>query len=280
MINSQNHGDVTQFIMGRLIDGKPIYTMACYYLDGLLIDTGPYHVADEIEEAFADYPVDVIVNTHHHEDHIGNNIIFQQKFAVNNTFAHHLAVPLIENPHLWTDRLRAYQHIAWGDPPASKAHPIGKTIKTNQFEFNIIHTPGHSPDHICLLEPEQGWLFAGDIFVREQVPTLRSDENVVETLASLSKLLQYDFSILFCSSGLIVTDAKEAIKRKIAYWEDLFAKVKELYKENNNPDEIRERLLGRETSLYGPSEGDFGKINLIKSFISGIEADEVNSKDN
>jgi glyoxylase-like metal-dependent hydrolase (beta-lactamase superfamily II) len=82
MINAQRYGDVTQFIMGRLIDGQPVYTMASYYIDGLLIDTGPVHVADEIEAAFADFPIEQIVNTHHHEDHIGNNIVFQQKRGI------------------------------------------------------------------------------------------------------------------------------------------------------------------------------------------------------
>ncbi|MDD3894762.1 MAG: MBL fold metallo-hydrolase [Syntrophomonadaceae bacterium] len=260
--------------MGRLIDGKPVYTMACYYIDGLLIDTGPFHVADEIEAAFTDIPVDLIVNTHHHEDHIGNNIIFQEKLGVKKTFAHRLAVPLIENPFLWTGRMRFYQNYAWGEPPASQVLPLEATIKTNQYEFNIIHTPGHSLDHICLLEPRQGWLFAGDIFVREKVPTLRSDEDATEMLSSLHKLLQYEFTTLFCSSGSIVTDAREAVKRKISYWEDLYVKVKELYLKGSDPDEIRERLLGRETALYEPTQGDFGKINLVMSLINGLKAEK------
>lgn len=65
-------------------------------------------------------------------------------------------------------------------------------------------------------------------------------------------------------------DAQEAIKRKIAYWEGLLEQVKGLYYKNYSPDEIREKLLGNETILYGPSEGDFGKINLIMSFIDAI----------
>jgi glyoxylase-like metal-dependent hydrolase (beta-lactamase superfamily II) len=179
-------------------------------------------------------------------------------------------MPLIENPALWTGRLRYYQHFAWGDPPPSKVLPLEAVLKTRRYTFQIIHTPGHSPDHICLLEPEQGWLFAGDVFVREKVPTLRSDENIKEMLASLHKLLQYEFSTLYCSSGTVVSNAKAALKRKIAYWEELGEKIIKLYKEGIEPEEIRERLLGKETVLYGPSEGDFGKINLVNSFIQSI----------
>ena len=270
MINIQNYGEITQFIMGRLMGGQLVYSMACYYVDGLLIDTGPVHVADEIENAFAGYPVNIIVNTHHHEDHIGNNIVFQQKLGVKKTFAHHLAVPLIKNPTLWIDRLRSYQHLAWGEPPASQVLPLGDMIKTSQHEFKIIHTPGHSHDHICLFEPQQGWLFAGDVFVREKVPTLRSDEDVSIMLTSLHKLLEYEFSTLFCSSGMVVTDARDAVRRKILYWEELREKVRELYELGIEADEIRAGLLGRETVLYEPTEGDFGKINLVMSFIEGF----------
>ena len=28
---------------------------------------------------------------------------------------------------------------------------------------NVLHTPGHSPGHMCFFEKERGWLFAGDL---------------------------------------------------------------------------------------------------------------------
>ena len=42
MIKTQAYGPVTQFIMGREYEGQIIYSMACYYIDGLLIDSGPF----------------------------------------------------------------------------------------------------------------------------------------------------------------------------------------------------------------------------------------------
>ena len=38
----------------------------------------------------------------------------------------------------------------------------GETITVGQFTFQVIHTPGHSPDSICLFEQNLGWLFSGD----------------------------------------------------------------------------------------------------------------------
>ncbi|MBO8158394.1 MBL fold metallo-hydrolase [Thermosyntropha sp.] len=272
MIKKTWYGPVLQLEMARLFEGKPVYTMACYYVDGLLIDTGPVHVSDEIEEAFKDLPVNIIVNTHHHEDHIGNNIVFQQKRGVEKILAHYKAVERIQRPETWIQRLRAYQHIAWGSPPPSKAQVIGETVETANYQFKVIHTPGHSDDHICLLEPKKGWLFSGDIFIREELKTLRSDENFHEILASLYKLYQYEFSTIFCGSGkIIMKDAKKALKQKIEYFERIKEEIFALYDKDKDIEEITRQVLGEESVLYGPTEGDFGKINLVKSVLTGSE---------
>lgn len=63
-------------------------------------------------------------------------------------------------------------------------------------------------------------------------------------------------------------NARQAIEAKILYWEDLKTQVLDLYHQGVSPEQIREQLLGEETSLYGPTEGDFGKINLIGSFLA------------
>ena len=41
-------------------------------------------------------------------------------------------------------------------PGPSRGQPIGEWVETDRYRFQVIHTPGHSPDHICLFEPEQG----------------------------------------------------------------------------------------------------------------------------
>lgn len=268
MIEARVFGEVVQFIMGRLMGEKPVFTMACYYVDGLLIDTGPFHVAEEIEEAFVHYPVQTIVNTHHHEDHISNNVVFQERLGVGPALAHELAVPRIVDPGPWASRLIAYQHLVWGAPPPSKAVKIGPKVETDKYSLDVIYTPGHSDDHIVLLEPTQGWLFAGDLFITEKLVTVRNNEKVNEILVSLHKLLDYQFETLFCSSGQVLENAREAIIAKIEYWETLREQVYRLHREGLEPEIIRERLLGRETSLCEPTEGVFSKINLIKSFLS------------
>ncbi|MEW6107182.1 MAG: MBL fold metallo-hydrolase, partial [Bacillota bacterium] len=161
--------------------------------------------------------------------------------------------------------LRAGRHFAWGVPPASAAAPIPDRLFTGRYQFAVIHTPGHSDDHMCLLEPNEGWLFSGDLFLSEQAQVLRSDQDAGQILTSSRRLLDYDIKVIFCSSGRIAKDGKRALAAKIESWKNLAAEACQLNRQGRQPEEIREMLLGQESSLYGHSEGDCGKIHLINS---------------
>lgn len=265
MIVKEEFGRVSQFRMARLLNGQALYTMAIYWVDGLLIDTGPFHVAPEIEDAFTGFKIDKIVNTHHHEDHIGNNIIFEKKGIP--IFAHPLALPLIKNPSTWIALLHDYQLLVWGEPPASNPIQLGNCINTGNYSFRVLHTPGHSSDHICLLEEEKGWLFAGDLFLSERVKMLRSDENVLELVNSIKNLLDFDFETIFCSSGAVFTNGHFRMQQKLQYWEQLKEDIDRLYHEGLEENLIRDRLLGSENAMSELTGGDFSKLNLVRSFL-------------
>lgn len=265
MIVREDFGKVSQFRMARVIDGQALYTMAVYYVDGLLIDTGPVHVAAEIGKALSNIKIDKIVNTHYHEDHIGNNIIFQNQGIP--IFAHPLAVPLISNPSSWSARLHDYQKFVWGEPPASTVMEIPNNINTKNCIFRVIHTPGHSPDHICLLEEDKGWLLAGDLFLGEKVKMLRSDENVLELLDSLRHLLTFDFETIFCSSGAVFSNGHTRMQQKLEYWLHLREEIHRLSREGIEDTLIRDQLLGPENMMVELTSGDFSRLNLIRSFL-------------
>lgn len=265
MIIREDFGKVAQFRMARVLDGQALYTMAVYYIDGLLIDTGPFHVAPEIENAFAAVNVKTIVNTHHHEDHIGNNIIFQQKGIP--IFAHPLAIPFISNPSSWSNLLHDYQKLVWGEPPASTALAIGDYINTRSYSFRVIHAPGHSPDHICLLEEDKGWLFAGDLFLSEKVKMLRSDENVLVLIESIQELLNFNFETIFCSSGAVFNNGYNRMQQKLEYWQQLGEEITKLSRKGLDDTSIRDELLGSENMMVELTGGDFSRLNLVRSFL-------------
>lgn len=271
MIKRSQMGPVIKFLMGRMVDGRLIRAMACYYIDGLLIDTGTVHVANELEDAFSDLPIHTLVNTHHHEDHIGNNSWFQKNRKLGPALAHSLAVPIIEKSSPPRTPLPDYRIKTWGDPPASHASIISEEVISENYRFTVLETPGHTLDHISLLEPQQGWLFAGDLYFAERVTEIHIDEDPNIMLNSLLKLLRYDFEVLFCSSGKVLhKNARQSIVDKIAFWEEERSKVRHLFKQGWKPEEIRDKLYGPESPLFEHCNRELGKIHLVKAFIKGI----------
>jgi hydroxyacylglutathione hydrolase len=78
MLQEKRAGAVTQIMMGREIDGAVYYWTAAYLVDDLLIDTGCFYTAPELMAYLQDQEISQVVNTHHHEDHIGGNALLQK----------------------------------------------------------------------------------------------------------------------------------------------------------------------------------------------------------
>ncbi len=82
MIEVDHLGEVTRVKMGREYQGRVLYWTAAYLVDGLLIDTGCPHTAEELTRFLEGQHLDLAVNTHHHEDHVGANHQLQQRFEI------------------------------------------------------------------------------------------------------------------------------------------------------------------------------------------------------
>jgi glyoxylase-like metal-dependent hydrolase (beta-lactamase superfamily II) len=54
--------------------------------------------------------------------------------------------------------------------------------------FEVILTPGHDRDHICLFEREQGWLFTGDAYVGTRPQDCRPIEDQRQILEDLKTM--------------------------------------------------------------------------------------------
>ena len=42
----------------------------------------------------------------------------------------------------------------------------GERIRLGNRELVVIHTPGHSPGHVCFYEPERKYLYSGDLIYK------------------------------------------------------------------------------------------------------------------
>src|SRR5699024_4786162 len=90
-------------------------------------------------------PISAILVTHKHPDHTGGAAALSARTGAP---VHGDATPLA-GPH---------------DPDFMLDAPLahGAVIAAGAMQLEAVHTPGHTPDHLCFLLREQGLLFAGD----------------------------------------------------------------------------------------------------------------------
>lgn len=265
MIRVREWGEVTGFLMGRSMGPYVPYTVHAFLVGNTLIDTGAVHAREDFMHALAGRPVGAVINTHHHEDHIGNNTPVRQLFGAK-VYAPEEALPFIADPYKLG--LRFYQRVVWGCPDPSEASPLGASIELPGHVFQVIHTPGHSPDHVCLLEPDKGWLFTGDLFCGRTVRYLRRDEDFELILSSLKKLCTFDFSTIFCGLKGRVENGREALEAKIEFMEELKVRVMDLHRAGCSRREIRKRVLGREGAMYYLTATHFSKQHMVDSILN------------
>jgi len=156
MIEIADFEEVTRIRMSREVDGKPVYWVAAYLVDGLLVDTGCAHTADELVAALEGRRLDLVVNTHFHEGHVGADRAIMERFGVP-VLAHRDSVPRIG----LAPELNPYQEYVWGYPQPASVSTLGAQVDTAAYHFEVIETPGHSAGHVALFERAKGDFVAG-----------------------------------------------------------------------------------------------------------------------
>jgi len=267
MFQVKQNGPVTVFRMGRHVAKTILYPVHAFLVDETLIDSGARHVQESFSAEMKKRRIATLINTHHHEDHIGNNRLLRDRFSVTIS-AHPKALPYLENPMKL--KLHPYQRWIWGRPEPSKGDPVGPSLDTGHFRLDVVPTPGHCADHICLHEVSQGWLFTGDLFCGRGFKYLRADEDYSAILDSLRRLSALEFDTLFCSLLGVVKNGKAALRRKIEVMEELKARTLKLYRQGRSPRNIRQNLLGREGGMRWVTGGHYAKQNTIDSILSDV----------
>ena len=262
MLATTEYGQVTQIKLCRYPDFNPGGTVSAYLVDSLLIDSGPAHTAEELTEFLKGKGVKTVVNTHYHEDHIAANAMLKERYGVE-LLAHTLAVNKINQPA----KLYPYQEEVWGYPVPSQVKEIGDSVTTENFRFEVIPTPGHDRDHICLFERKNGWLFTGDLFVGTRPNVVRPMDDVWQIIADLKKVKDLKPQILFPAPGKVRTEPVPVLEQAIRYLEDLGQKVMELHDKGLSPAEIMKQIFGNEPPLAEFTQQQFSSLNLVKSLL-------------
>ena len=125
----------------NLSAGVDAFTSNAFLVPGerpVLVDTGAnYDVVAAIREHVDD--LDAVVVTHPHPDHVGNLAAVKDAFGVD----------------------------AWGFDADAEGidHELadGDRVTFGDHEYEVLHTPGHEPHHLCFYSADAGVLFSADL---------------------------------------------------------------------------------------------------------------------
>jgi len=275
VIEASQYEDVLQIKMGHEVEGRVLYWVAAYLVDGLLVDTGCRHTAEELADFLEGKKLSMAVNTHYHEDHVGANTTLQERFGIP-IYASSESVPLINQ----VPKLYPYQEMVWGYPEPSEVESLAGSVKTERYCFDVIETPGHCRGHVALVEREKGWCFTGDMFISRKPAVARREEDMAVATRSMARLMALDTErlVLFTALGSVVGDGRAALKACVEYLQDLARKAKELRGQGLSTADITERLLGGESFFASVTDGEFSRENLVRAVLKADDESQETAK--
>lgn len=268
MLIATTYGEVTRFDLARNIVGRGRYWTTAYLIDDLLIDSGCAYTASELAAALEEIRLSTLVNTHTHEDHIGANGRLQREKPALRILAHSKGLPILERPRE-LQPLQPYQRLFWGWPEPCCAESIEEYgwVETAQYRFQVIYTPGHSQDHLCLYEPDAQWLFSGDLFVGGSDRALRRDYNIWDIIASLKRIAAMPIKALFPGSARVREEPRADLLAKVNYLEITGEKVLALHRQGWGLKAIAREVFGGPGWVEIVTLGHFSRRNLVVSYI-------------
>ena len=172
----------------------------CYLLNGaersLLIDTGlGICNISEIVKKQTDRPVTAVA-THVHWDHIGGHKYYPDFYAheaelawLHGGFPQPLEVVrsyVAERCEL-PDGYDLNDYVFFQGTP-TKVLRGGEYIDLGKRRVEVLHTPGHSPGHLCFWEEERGYLFTGDLAYKGMLTAYFPSTDPQAYLQSLEKV--------------------------------------------------------------------------------------------
>ena len=227
--------DVRQLEPGVHLIGEPGHVNS-FLIEGseraILLDTG-LGVADikAVAQGLSSKPLRV-VNSHSHFDHVGGNRLFDDisiHAAGVDMLAEAAPEGLAESYLAFTERMLAawpaykaaddvYFHLLTAErllrplpadfdrdsyaivpSRATTALQDGDVLDLGDRQLRVLHTPGHSPDSICLHDEANGLLFGGDTINTGPIYAHGSDVDLPDFAQSTARLahLQTDIRRVF-----------------------------------------------------------------------------------
>lgn len=165
-----------------------------------LVDTGN-GIGDikSLVNELTDLPV-MVVNTHAHCDHIGQNHAFKDVAIIDTWFSRERAsegckiedmAQYLEGKMVCKSLPIGFDTSSYHVPPFRVTNWLrdGDVIDLGSRKLEVIHTPGHSPDSVCFLDKEERLLLTGDTFYNAPLYVYSVNTNLDQFIKSYDKII-------------------------------------------------------------------------------------------
>jgi glyoxylase-like metal-dependent hydrolase (beta-lactamase superfamily II) len=163
----------------------------------VLLDTG-LGIGDikRVVTALTPLPITVL-NSHTHNDHVGDNWEFDEIYGMDTGFTGTNAKGSTDDaqaelaPGSVCGELPAdFDAKSYATRPFHITHVIhdGDTVDLGGRVLEIISTPGHTPDEICVLDRKNGLLFTGDNFYPGPIWLYRPETDLDAYVQSITRI--------------------------------------------------------------------------------------------
>lgn len=256
LIQYKNYQDVDYCVCKLSHLGMSLTTYV-YWVDGMLVNSGPSTFQRGIDDFCAKRRLNKIVHTHFHEDHTGNTCYLTNKYNIPAYLT-----PVSSEESSQNTKIPLYRSVFLDKPLPFNHLPLPQYIINENTSWEVILTLGHTDSHVAFLDKKAGRLFTGDLYLYHKIK-----ENIPVLMVSLRKLLAKEFDTIFCSHSGVMKNGHKLLKHTLENMEELKAEVFHLHSQGLSTKEINRKIYPKRNLITYLSNNEWSSYHLIQSLL-------------